>query len=213
MATEAAATGAPLFRPFALDYPAWAPGWTLLDQYLLGDRIAVAPVQVEGATTRTAQLPAGTWYGLLDGAAVTSDGVAPIELAAAVTEIPALVPACTVLALYPPEVDTVVAAEAGVVTAASIGDDREVWLYPCAGTPGAVATMSEAGGLGYRRNAGALTTAGAQWNGAAVTFTIADGWAVADVVGPGALVLGGVEVLRVEGGAATRRLRLRLVAP
>ena len=212
MAAEASATGAPLFRPFALDYPAWEPGWTLMDQYLLGDRIAVAPVQVEGATTRSAQLPAGAWYGLLDGVAVTSDGVAPIELAAAVTEIPALVPSCTLLAMYPPEVDTVVDALAGVVTAASIGDDREVWLYPCAGATGAAATMLEAGGLRYQRSAGALTTAGAQWNGSAVTFTVADGWAVADVIGPGELVLGGTPVLRVDGGASTRRLRLRLVA-
>jgi hypothetical protein len=146
---------------------------------------------------------------------VTSDGVAPLPVAAADTEIPAFVPDCGLLAMYPPEVDTVVDAVAapGVVTAAAIADDREVWLYPCSGAPGATAALTEAGGLTYVRVAGALTTAGAQWNGAAITFTTAAGWATADVVGPGRLTLGGVDVLRVDGGAATRKLRLKLAAP
>jgi alpha-glucosidase (family GH31 glycosyl hydrolase) len=34
----------------------------MTDEYLLGDRIAVAPVQVEGATGRDVRLPAGTWH-------------------------------------------------------------------------------------------------------------------------------------------------------
>ncbi|MBK9035929.1 MAG: hypothetical protein IPL61_32550 [Myxococcales bacterium] len=215
MAAEAAATGAPLFRPFVLDYPTWAPGWTMMDEYLLGDRIAVAPIQVEGATSRAVALPAGAWYGLLDGAAVTSDGAAPITATAAMAEIPAFVPDCTLLAMYPPEVDTVVdaAPAPGLVTAAAIGDDREVWLYPCAGAPGAAATLTEAGGLTYARGPGPLTTTGAQWNGAPVTFSADGPWLVADVVGPGALTAGAAELLRVTGGAATRQLRLRLVAP
>ena len=216
MAAAAAATGAPLFRPFVLDYPDWEPGWSQKDEYLLGDRIAVAPVQVEGATGRDVRLPPGTWHPLLGGVAVASDGATPIAVTAPDTEIPAFVPDCTLLAMYPPEVDTVVAstdAPTTTVTAAAIADDREVWLYPCTGTPGATATLTEAGGLAYSRAAGALTTAGAQWNGAAVAFTVAGGWATADVTGPGRLVLGGVEVLRVDGGAAGRRLRLLLAAP
>ncbi|MEZ4400802.1 MAG: glycoside hydrolase family 31 protein [Kofleriaceae bacterium] len=213
MAAAAAATGAPLFRPFVLDYPAWAPGWSITDEYLLGDRIAVAPVQVEGATTRDVRLPAGTWYGLLDGAAVVSDGAAPHTATATATEIPAFVPDCAVLALYPPEVDTVVDAAPGIVTAASIGDDREVWIYPCAATPGPASTLTEPGGLAYTRGPGAVAASGAAWNGAPITFTTDGRWLVVDVVGPGALTVGGTEVVRVSGGAATRRLRLRLVAP
>ena len=77
MAAEAHATGAPLFRPFALDYPSWAPGWTMTDEYLLGDRIAVAPVQVEGATGRDVRLPAGTWHPLLAVARHRDPGVRP----------------------------------------------------------------------------------------------------------------------------------------
>lgn len=211
MAAEAAATGAPLFRSFVLDYPTWEPGWTLMDEYLLGDRIAVAPVQVEGAGDRLVALPPGTWHSLLTNQTVHSDGVQPFSAAAPATEIPAFVPDCTVLPLYPPEVDTVVAASApGLVTAASIGDDREIWLYPCAGSPGPTSTLTEPGGLTYTRAAGPLATAAATWNGAPVGFSADDGWLAADVIGPGVLVLGGVEVLRVEGGAADRRLHLRV---
>ena len=218
MAAEAAAHGTPLFRPFALDWPAWAPGWSLDDQYLLGDRIAVAPVIVEGATSRTVRLPPGRWYGLLDGAVVVSDGATPVTVAAAVTEIPAFVPACTLLALYPDTVDTVVATAAGspIVGAADVEDDRVVQLWPCDGADRPSARLVEAGGaLRYTRFPVALRAGeAATWNGQAVTFTVAGGWATADVVGPGTLAVAGATLLTVEGGAPDRRLRLRIaVAP
>jgi len=213
MAAEAAATGAPLFRPFALDWPTWAPGWSLTDEYLLGDRIAVAPVQVEGAVERDVWLPAGTWYGLLDARPVVSDGTAPVRIGATPEDIAAVVPDCTLLAVYPADVDTVVDAVGATVTAAEAGDDREVWLYPCTSTFLGTSAMAEAGGLLYTRAAGAFDPAAATWNGAPVTFTTEARWAVADVVGPGELAVAGVSLLRVEGGAADRRIRLRIALP
>nr|MBA3539430.1 hypothetical protein [Deltaproteobacteria bacterium] len=78
--------GLPLFRLVALDYPAEPWAWTTLDEYLLGDRILVAPIQVQGATTRSVMLPAGTWYPLLGGAAIAGGEHAAT---APKTEIPA----------------------------------------------------------------------------------------------------------------------------
>ena len=117
------------------------------------------------------------------------------------------------LALYPDTVDTLAPAQpaAGLVTAADIGDDREIWLYPCSGTPGQQAVQVELGGsLRYTRTAVAFATAGATWNGAAVSFTVAGGWATADVVGPGTLAIAGAPLLQVDGGAAGRRLHLKI---
>jgi len=216
MAQKAWATGAPLFRPFVLDYPDFEAGWTMTDQYMLGDRIAVAPIVTSGTISREVRLPRGTWYGLLDGRPLAASGTGPVAVTAELTEIPAYVPDCTLLVAYPPQVDTVVAAPAaaaGTVTAASIGDDRELWVYPCLGAPGAVSVMTEPTGLGYARSAPPFSTAGATWNGAPVTFTVAGGWATATVIGPGRLLVDGAEVVRAEGGRSDRRLTLRFAVP
>lgn len=213
MAERAALSGAPLFRPFVFDWPSWDPGWRVTDQYLLGDRIAVAPVVEEGAVRRTVLLPAGTWYGLLDAQPVTSDGVASLEVDAPVSEIPSFVPDCTLLVAYPPEVDTVVDATSTVIDASAVADDREIWVYPCAGSPGWMSALTEGSGLGYARTAGTFTASGATWNGQPVSFSTVDGWATAGVVGAGRLLVGDTEVLRVEGGRSNRRLTLRIATP
>ncbi|MEO8705150.1 MAG: TIM-barrel domain-containing protein, partial [Kofleriaceae bacterium] len=120
--------GLPLMRLVALEYPGEPWAWTVIDEYLLGDRILVAPIQVAGATTRVVQLPAGDWYPLLGGTKVTGEHAAT----AAKTEIPAYVPAGAMLVLFPDGVDTVLDAPAvaGTVTAGEVANDREVWLYP-----------------------------------------------------------------------------------
>jgi len=183
--------GLPLMRLVALEYPDEDWAWTILDEYLLGDRILVAPVQVEGATSREVQLPAGDWYPLLGGAAVSGT----ITASAAITEIPAYVPAGSLLVLYPDGVDTVLDAPgaATAVTAATVADDREIWLYP--GTPlePAHASWNDEEGV----------TAAAQWtwtgrpegappaqamfNGTPVTVT----GGKCTVVGDGTLEIGG----------------------
>ncbi|MDQ3370353.1 MAG: hypothetical protein M3680_33455, partial [Myxococcota bacterium] len=119
--------GLPLFRMIALDHPDEAWAWTTIDQYLLGDRILVAPIQQEGATTRTVQLPAGSWVPLFGGAPVSGD----ITATAGVTEIPAFVPAGSLLVLYPDGVATMLDAPASpaTLTATEVGGDREAWLY------------------------------------------------------------------------------------
>ena len=69
-ASETARTGVPVMRPMMLEFPA-DPTCDVLDrQYLLGERLLVAPVfSPDGRVTY--YLPAGTWTHLLTGATVT----------------------------------------------------------------------------------------------------------------------------------------------
>ncbi len=130
---EFQATGRPIMRPVGLEYPDDDWAWVTTDEYMLGDRILVAPVIVEGATSRDVQLPAGTWYPLLGGAPIEGGGTITVD--AAVTEIPAFVPEGSVLTLYPDGVDTLVDAPGvdATVTANDVGSDRVIVLFP--GTP------------------------------------------------------------------------------
>ena len=84
----------------------------------------------EAATSREVHLPAGTYYPLLGGAAV--QGGNPLQVDAPMTELPAFVPAGTLLVLLPDDVNSLVPGAAGsdVVTHLDAGDDREIWLYP-----------------------------------------------------------------------------------
>jgi alpha-glucosidase len=201
MAVEAHETGLPMLRPLALKWPEFEPGWTATDQYLLGDRIVVAPVVTQGATSRKVQLPAGTYFPLLGGPAV--QGGAELTVAAPLTAIPAYVPAGTVLSLLPDGVDTAVAATPSTVTTlAQVGEDRELWLWG-----GGHSSLKEPGGLSYDWQAD-------EWTGPAKTLTwngkpvaLQDGAAL--VTGAGKLVVDGQATLVIAGGKADRQVRVR----
>ncbi|TDD72564.1 alpha-xylosidase [Jiangella aurantiaca] len=70
MAREAYEDGVPMLRPLVLEFPD-DPATTYLErQYLLGDRLLVAPVMsADGSVSY--YVPAGTWTSLLDGTQVT----------------------------------------------------------------------------------------------------------------------------------------------
>jgi sulfoquinovosidase len=209
LAERAAATGAPLFRPLALDYPDFAAGWTLTDQFMLGDRLIVAPVMEDGARRRAVTLPPGTFYPLLGGAAVSGGGwngagAAPLE------EIPVFVPAGTVLVLLPDGVDTAAPATAeGVATLESAGDDRALWLWP-----GGASRFAEQG-LEYRWDGAGVTAlpTAATHGDAAVTVVPGDGFVEVAVTGPGTLRFAGGGELEIVGGAGDRSVTVRLFAP
>jgi alpha-glucosidase (family GH31 glycosyl hydrolase) len=209
LADEASRTGMPMMRPLALRWPEWDPGWTMTDEYLLGDRIVVAPVVQEGATTRRVRLPAGTFYPLLGGAAVTlAEGGGETTVDAPLEELPAFVPAGTILVLLPDGVDTAAregVTDAGVATLDGIGDDREAWLWS-----GGSSDWTEAGGtLHYQWTAAEASSAtgAATWNGApagAVDGAIA-------VTGNGTLHFVGGATLQVSGRAEGSALVVRVV--
>jgi alpha-glucosidase len=204
LAAQAADTGLPMVRALALEHPDWEPGWTLTDQFMLGDRIVVAPVVEAGVTTRTLQLPAGTWYPLEGGGAHSiGAGGDTITVDAPLEDCPAFVPAGTLLPLLPEGVDTLTTADAThVVSLADVGDDRELWLWP-----GGDSSWTEADGLSYTWSAAAWSgpAASVTWNGTAVPLS----GDTVTVTGTGTLEVDSAAILEVTNGSPTRQLLIR----
>lgn len=203
LAAQGADSGLPMMRGLALEYPDWEPAWTITDQFLLGDRILVAPVVEAGATSRTLELPGGTWYPLLGGDALTiGAGGDAVTVDAPLEECPAFVPAGTALVLLPEGVDTLTSADAtNVVSLDDVGDDRELWLWP-----GGDSDWIEADGLAYTWSASGWTgPAGTvTWNGAPASLS----GDTVTVTGTGTLAVDSA-TLEVTGGSATRQLVIR----
>jgi alpha-glucosidase (family GH31 glycosyl hydrolase) len=207
--------GLPLFRLIALDYPDEPWAWTTVDEYLLGDRILVAPILAEGATSRTVQLPAGDWYPLWSGAP-TAGG--EITAAAARTEIPAYVPAGSLLVLYPDGVDTMLDAPAlaSATTLAETADAREVWLFSgMAANPAHATWHDDDGPAGTPqwtwsgRAAGPLP-ASATFNGSPVAVTTSGDAVTVTVTGDGTLAFSDGSTLTIaRGRSATYTVKLR----
>jgi alpha-glucosidase len=65
LALEAHETGLPIVRPVFMHYD--TPLGAVQDQFLLGDRVLVAPVLEKGAVQREVWLPPGTWTHWLTG--------------------------------------------------------------------------------------------------------------------------------------------------
>jgi alpha-glucosidase len=68
LADEAAASSMPMVRHLASVFPDDVGSRAVSDEYLLGDDLLVAPVVVEGATTRDVYLPPGAWFHVFTGA-------------------------------------------------------------------------------------------------------------------------------------------------
>jgi alpha-glucosidase (family GH31 glycosyl hydrolase) len=62
LAIKASVTGEPIMKPLEFDYP--GKGYaTCIDQFLLGERLLVAPVLIKGAVKRSVIIPEGRWKG------------------------------------------------------------------------------------------------------------------------------------------------------
>jgi alpha-D-xyloside xylohydrolase len=61
-AEQSCATGVPIMRHMALEFPQEPNVDTLDDQYMLGDSLLVAPVMGDGKRSRPVYFPKGTWY-------------------------------------------------------------------------------------------------------------------------------------------------------
>jgi alpha-glucosidase (family GH31 glycosyl hydrolase) len=112
-------TGLPIMRHLALAYPRDRRAVASDDQFLFGPDLLAAPVLDEGATRRRVYLPRGRWIdlwrsasyraedgGLSLGAARVLRGGRRVQLPAPLAELPLLARAGTLLALLPPDVDT-----------------------------------------------------------------------------------------------------------
>jgi alpha-glucosidase (family GH31 glycosyl hydrolase) len=66
-AREASETGHPIAQPLFFEYPEDDATYAIDDQFMLGDRLLVAPVLEQGQRTRDVYLPDGTWLDFWNG--------------------------------------------------------------------------------------------------------------------------------------------------
>jgi len=65
-------TGDPIMKPLFFDYPSDKAGYTITDEWLLGDSLLAAPLLSAG-TSQDIHLPPGTWYDVARGVVVKGD--------------------------------------------------------------------------------------------------------------------------------------------
>ncbi|MBI5609333.1 MAG: hypothetical protein HY902_10695 [Deltaproteobacteria bacterium] len=197
-----------MMRPLAWQFPAFEPGWTRTDQFMLGDRIAVAPVVSKGAVSRTVELPPIQWFPLLPpyAAAGTTVAESPVQGGTALpvdvslTEIPAYVQAGTLLPMLPAGSEAAWADSLARMSApeawkkASVG--VELWIWP--GPKGAHSSAQ----YGTGDSESSYQWDGSQWTGVckSATFngkpaTIAAG--AIELQGAGTLVLDDTGTLQI----------------
>ncbi|MEI6048984.1 MAG: glycoside hydrolase family 31 protein [Bacteroidota bacterium] len=84
LAIKAAQTGEPIVKPMEFNYP--DKGYAgITDQFLLGDKLLVAPVIIKGATKRSVVIPEGKWKSF-DGKIIT--GPKTIEIPVQLKDLP-----------------------------------------------------------------------------------------------------------------------------
>ena len=103
---EAAETGHPVVRHPLLHFPEDPETWNLDYQYLIGDRLMVAPVLERGADTWKLYLPKGSWVHWWSGERYEGPGTHTV--AAPLGEVPFFVKTGTILPLFNAEIDTLV---------------------------------------------------------------------------------------------------------
>lgn len=83
-ALECGETSLPMARALFVEWPDDPVAYHMEDQYLLGDRLLVAPVLEQGATSRRVWLPPGTWVDWWTGAEFAGsrwiEAPAPLEI-------------------------------------------------------------------------------------------------------------------------------------
>jgi alpha-glucosidase (family GH31 glycosyl hydrolase) len=130
-------SGMPIMRHLMLAYPDDALAAEREDEFLFGPDLLVAPVLAPGAATREAYLPAGAWVdfwravrfgspdgGFVLGGADVIPGGGTHTLPAPLEELPLLVRAGAVLAMLPPDVDTLADYGAGAPGLVRLADRR-----------------------------------------------------------------------------------------
>jgi alpha-glucosidase (family GH31 glycosyl hydrolase) len=84
LAIKASSTGEPIIKPLEFNYP--HKGYAAVtDQFLLGDKLLVAPVILKGAVKRTVIIPEGKWKSF-DGNIIT--GPKTIEISVQLNDLP-----------------------------------------------------------------------------------------------------------------------------
>lgn len=67
LANESKTDGSPIVRPLFFEFPGDEKSYGVKDEFMLGDRLLVAPVLQKGAVSRDVYLPEGTWSDFWSG--------------------------------------------------------------------------------------------------------------------------------------------------
>ncbi|HTM69247.1 MAG TPA: TIM-barrel domain-containing protein [Candidatus Binatia bacterium] len=103
-ADEAVRTGMPVMRHPLLMHPERPEAWDAVDEYWFGPALYAAPVVRRGATSRELTLPPGTWFDWWTLA--SSDGGRRVTRDAPFDIVPLYLRAGRIVAMLPPEVET-----------------------------------------------------------------------------------------------------------
>ena len=147
-----------MMRPLVMDFPGDAAARQVVDGYMFGPALLVAPVTEYKARRRPVYLPVATdWYDFWTGVVVA--GGQTIDAAAPYDSMPLYVKAGSIVP-FGPELQYTSEKPADPIT-----------LYVYAGADGAV-TLYEDDGLTYGYERGAFARIPIQWNDAAKILTI-----------------------------------------
>ncbi len=103
-AHEAAKTGLPIIRHPLLEYPNDPKTYNSSGEYMLGDKILVAPVLEQGALSRSLYLPQGSWTDYWTGKIL--EGGRQVTVPAPLGHIPILVRSGGIIPLINPDTET-----------------------------------------------------------------------------------------------------------
>ncbi len=105
-AQEAAKDGLPIMRHPLLEFPNDPKTYDTEAEYLLGEKILVAPVVIQGASTRSLYLPQGSWVDYWNGHIL--EGQREVTLPAPLDHIPILVRSGSIIPFISPDTQTLV---------------------------------------------------------------------------------------------------------
>ena len=139
-ATQAAKDGLPIMRHLMLDWPDDSQAYDAENEYLLGDKILVAPVFTEGARTRALYLPKGSWVDYWTGDII--QGGSQVEVQAPLERIPIFVKSGSLIPMDSGETETL-ASDLAANKYRTIGN-RLIWrVFPATGSSRASFTLSD----------------------------------------------------------------------
>jgi alpha-glucosidase len=128
---EAIDRGLPVARPLFVHYPEDSRTVNIKDQFLLGDRVLVAPVLDSGAISRTIVFPAGRWYDFSTGR-LAAVGPTRLTVSAPLDHLPIYVREGAILPLYDqPHIETLVKNVPGVRDFAHADSSLQLRFYGC----------------------------------------------------------------------------------
>jgi alpha-glucosidase (family GH31 glycosyl hydrolase) len=131
LAKEGKEKGLPVARSLYLHYPNDANCISIKDQFLLGDRVMVAPVLDSGAVGRSVYFPQGDWYDYWTGN-FTASGPTTLSVSAPLDNLPIYVKEGSILPQFNQDhIETLMKNVAGVNDFGFANSSMEFRFYGC----------------------------------------------------------------------------------